>query len=182
MAALRSRCGLIFLPCGFFFYLLFFFPRLISAVANWMSDILAHMVWPFSANLGRRSKTCCMRLVENTGRKKWRKCNSPSAHHRTTLSGYIFAIKAHIDNRKKNLLNSNTSPTFPYNMVNFGPLAAEIGSEVWGTLANFNGFRVLAALLHGTLVVGVSQTLRRWTEGATYIRQGGHHVGHWPTS
>jgi len=39
----------------------------------------------------------------------------------------------------------------------------------------------LAALLHGTLVVGVSQALRRWTEGATYIRQGGHHVGHWPT-
>jgi len=29
----------------------------------------------------------------------------------------------------------------------------------------------LAELLHGTLVVGVSQTLRRWTEGATYIRQ-----------
>jgi len=23
--------------------------------------------------------------------------------------------------------------------------------------------------------------MRRWTEGATYIRQGGHHVGHWPT-
>jgi len=31
------------------------------------------------------------------------------------------------------------------------------------------------------LVVGVSQTLRRWTEGATYIWQGDHHVGHWPT-
>ena len=31
------------------------------------------------------------------------------------------------------------------------------------------------------LVVGVSQTLRRWTEGATRIRQGDHHVGHWPT-
>ena len=30
-------------------------------------------------------------------------------------------------------------------------------------------------------VVGVSQTLRPWTEGATNIRQGGHHVGHWPT-
>ena len=28
---------------------------------------------------------------------------------------------------------------------------------------------------------GVSQTLRRWTEGATYIRQGDHHVWHWPT-
>ena len=35
-------------------------------------------------------------------------------------------------------------------MVNFGPLAAEIVSLVWGTPGNFNGFRVLAALLHGT--------------------------------
>ena len=43
-------------------------------------------------------------------------------------------------------------------MVNFGLLAAETVSLVWGTPANFNGFRVLAALLHGTLVVGVSQT------------------------
>ena len=46
-------------------------------------------------------------------------------------------------------------------MVKFGPLAAEIVSLVWGTPGNFNRFRVLAAvatLLHGTLVVGVSQT------------------------
>ena len=46
-------------------------------------------------------------------------------------------------------------------MVNFGSLAAEIGLPVWGTPANFNGFRVLAALLHGSQVVGVDQTLRR---------------------
>jgi len=46
-------------------------------------------------------------------------------------------------------------------MVNFGLLASEIVSIVWGIPANFNGFRVLAALLHGTPVVGVSQTLRR---------------------
>ena len=37
-------------------------------------------------------------------------------------------------------------------MVNFGPLAAEIVSLVWGTPGDFNKFRVLAALLHGTLV------------------------------
>jgi len=43
-------------------------------------------------------------------------------------------------------------------MVNFDPLAAEIGLPVWGTPANFNGFCVLAALLHGTLVAVVSQT------------------------
>ena len=57
--------------------------------------------------------------------------NSPSAHHRTTLSGYIFAIKACIDNQK--VLNSNTSSTCPGNMVNFGTLAAEICWRVWGT-------------------------------------------------
>ena len=81
---------------------------------------------------------------------------SPSGHHRTSLSGYIFATKAHIDNRNDPV--------------------------VWGTPANSNRFRDLAALLHGTVVVGVSQTLRRWTEGATYIRQGGHHVGISPNS
>jgi len=35
-------------------------------------------------------------------------------------------------------------------MANFSPLAAEIGSGVWGTLANFNGFHVLPALLQAT--------------------------------
>ena len=39
---------IIFLPCGFFFFFILssFFPRLISAVADWMSVILPHMVWP----------------------------------------------------------------------------------------------------------------------------------------
>jgi len=84
---------------------------------------------------------------------------------------------------EKTLLNSNTFYTCPHDMANFGPLAVEIYWRVWGTPANFNEFRssILAALLHGTLVVGVSQTLRRWTEGAAYILQGGHHAGHWPT-
>jgi len=83
--------------------------------------------------------------------------------------------------QSEKLLNSNTFSTCPDNTVNFNLLTAEICWRVWGTPANFNGFRILAALLHGTLVVGVSQTLWRWTEGATYIWQGGHHVGHWPT-
>jgi len=34
-------------------------------------------------------------------------------------------------------------------MVIFNPLVAEIVLLVWGTPANFNGFLVLAALLHG---------------------------------
>jgi len=36
------------------------------------------------------------------------------------------------------------SSTCTHNMVNFGPLTAEIDLVVWGTPANFNGFRVLA--------------------------------------
>jgi len=64
--------------------------------------------------------------------------------------------------------------------VNFDPLAAEIDAVVWGTPANFHGFRVLAALLHGTPVLGVSQTAAL-NRGRIYIRQGSHNVGHWPT-
>ena len=49
------------------FLLSFFlsFPRLISAVGDWMSAILpsTHGV-ALVANLGRRSKTYCMRLAE----------------------------------------------------------------------------------------------------------------------
>jgi len=40
-----------------------------------------------------------LKAQDAKGRQK-----SPSGHHRTTLSDYIFATKARIDNRKKNLL------------------------------------------------------------------------------
>jgi len=56
-----------------------------------------------SANLECRSEMCCTRLAGNTGRKNCVK-KSPSAHHRTTLSGYNFATKARIDNRRKKLV------------------------------------------------------------------------------
>jgi len=61
----------------------------------------------------------------------------------------------------KKLLSSNMFSRRPHNMVNFGQLAAKSSPVVWGTSANFNGFHVSAALLHGSQVVGVSQTLRR---------------------
>ena len=96
----------------------------------------------------------CTRLTGIAGRKK-----SPSGHHRTTSSGYIFATKARIDNRKKNLLSSNISSTCHHIMVNFGPLAAEIISLVWGTTANFNGFRILISLLQPHRSPEANQTL-----------------------
>jgi len=81
-------------------------------------------------------------------------------HYRTTLSGYIFATKARIDNRKK-IVKQQYLPHMSSQYGEFGPLAAEICWRVCGTPANVNGFRILAALLYGILVVGVSQTLRR---------------------
>jgi len=109
------------------------------------------------------------------------KAHFRGCHKCAQLCQAISSQLRHISTIGKNLLNNNVSATCPHNMVNFGLLTAEISWRVWGTPANFNGFGVLAALLHGILVVDVSQTLRLWTEGSTCIRQGGHHVGDWPT-
>jgi len=44
MADVRRRCGHYILQLWFLSS--FFFHRLISAVADWMSTILRHMMWP----------------------------------------------------------------------------------------------------------------------------------------
>jgi len=96
---------------------------------------------------------CGTWLAENTGHK--------NRHLRTIaqLCQAVFATKACIDNRKTNLLNSNIFSTCPHNMVNFGPLTAEIDWQVSGIPANFNGLYVLASLLHRRHSTEVSQTL-----------------------
>jgi len=73
--------------------------------------------------------------VLHAARWKYRMKNdakkSPSGHHRTSFS----ATNVHIDYRK-NVLSSNiSSSTCPHNILNFGPLAAEIGPLVWGNPA-----------------------------------------------
>jgi len=73
--------------------------------------------------------------------------------------GYISATKARIDSLKK-LVKQQYVLQMITQYGDFGPLAAKIGPVVWGIPANFNGFRVLAALLRGSQVVGVSQTLQ----------------------
>ena len=146
-------------------FFLSFFPRLISAVADLMSAILR--TWcGLSANLRCRSETCCTWLAENTGCKK-----SPKNRHLGTVTQLHRAISSqlrHVSTIEKKLVKQqyllHMSPQYvgticPHN--NFGPLTAEIGPLVWGTPANFNGFRILAALLQGTPVLGVSQTLQR---------------------
>jgi len=102
---------------------------------------------------------CGMRLAENTGRKE-----SPKIRHLGTVAQIFPAVSSqprYVSTIGKKLLNSNISSTCPHNMANFGPLAAEIGSGVWGTPADcyLNGFRVLASLLHRRRSPEANQTL-----------------------
>ena len=86
--------AIIFSSCGFsysfFFFLLLFF--LTYSQPSHIGCLPYFHTWcGLSANLRCRSETCCTQLTENTGRKKSPK-KSPSGHHSTTLSGYIFYI------------------------------------------------------------------------------------------
>ena len=115
------------------------FPRLSSAVADWMSATYFHTWCGLSANVRCSSETCCTGLAEIQDAKKSPKITIWATSH--NLSGYIFATAARIDNRK-NLSNSSMFSRCRHNIVNFGPLAAEVSSGVWGTPTNFNGFRL----------------------------------------
>ena len=80
-------------------FVLLFFSRLISAAPDWMSAIHPHMVWPqceFKMQVWNLLHAARWKHRMQKSRQK-----SPSGHHRTTLSGYIFATKARINNRKK---------------------------------------------------------------------------------
>jgi len=102
---------------------------------------------------------CCMRLARNTRCK-----NDAKNRHLGTVAQLCQAASLqlmHISIIGKRLVKQQYLLQLSHNMVDFGPLAAEIGPVVWGTPANFSEFHVLAVLLHGTPAVGVSQTLWR---------------------
>jgi len=87
---------------------------------------------------------CCTRLAETQDAKILQN------RQLRTIAQRCWAISSQlrqISTIRKKLLKINISSTCPDNMAHFGPLTAEIGSEVWGTPANFNGFRVLPSLL-----------------------------------
>jgi len=65
----------------------------------------------------------------------------------------------HVSTIGRKLLNSNISSTCLHNIANFGLLEAKIVLGVWGTLANFNGFRVFASLLWRRRSLEANQTL-----------------------
>jgi len=165
--------------------------------------------------------------------------------HLHTITQIYQAVSSqlmHVSTIGKKLVKQQYLLQMSPQLANFRSLMAEIGWRVWGTPANFNGFRMLASLLqrrhspeanqtldNGTLYIhfpglfptdgilpGANFTLRpsrafscigsitarhstsgrqpnfaawykEWnygtfTESATYIWLGGHHVGHQPHS
>jgi len=99
-------------------YLLLLFPRLSQRSQTGCSPYFCTWCGP-SAKLECRPEMCCMRLTRNAGPKNCQKFTIWAPSH--NFVGYIFATKARIDNRKKNLLNSNVSPTGPHNMAELRP-------------------------------------------------------------
>jgi len=99
-----------------------------------------------------------MRLAENTGGKK-----SPKIRQLGTIAQLRRAISSQLRHASTIGKKRLKQQYIPHKSLQYGELwiTAEIGSLVWSTPANFNGFRVSATLLHGTLGVGVSEILRR---------------------
>ena len=82
------------------FLYLYLLTCLFSAVADWMCTILPRMVCPqCKCKMCTGLKHAARSSVKIHDAKITK--NLPSGHHRTTLSGNIFATRAHIDNRKK---------------------------------------------------------------------------------
>ena len=120
-----AYADIIFSSCGFFYlsFFFFFFPRLISAVGDWMSTILPHMVW----------RQCTFRMhvwnMLRTARWKYRMQKVAKNRHLRTIIQVCRAISwqlRHISIIGKNLLNNNIFSTCPHNMVNVGPLTTEM--------------------------------------------------------
>jgi len=100
---------------------------------------------------------CCWRLAGNTGRKMMQK--SLSAHHRTTLSGYIFATKACIDNRKKRLVKQQYLPHMSLQYAELRPTSGWDRFVSLGDPSKFQRVSRLGSVTARHLVVGVSQTV-----------------------
>ena len=145
MATHSNGQAIIFCSCGFIF-LLFFVTYSQRSEIGCLQYF--HTWCGLNANLECMSEMCCMQRAEIQDTKNF-----------GTIAQLCQAVSSqlrHVSTIGKNLLNNDSSSTRPRNIVNFGLLTAETCWRVWGTPANFNGFRVLAALVHGTLVVGVS--------------------------
>ena len=133
-----------------FFLLSFFCPSLFFLAYSQRSQTgclpytSTYDVALVSANLECMPEMCCTRLTETQDAK------IAKIRHIRTIAQLFRAVSRNYGMYRQSenkLLNSNMSSTRRHNMVNVGPVTAEIVSGVLGTPANLNGFRVVASLL-----------------------------------
>ena len=167
---------LYFFPVVSFFYL-FSSPNL----SGWRLDVYrtSHTWRGLSANLECRSEMCCTRLAENTGRKNYAK----NKHNRTIaqLCRATSSQLRHVSTIGRKFVKQQY---LLHMSIQYGERRPISGSDRSGSLGHpckFQRVSRLGSVTARHLVVSVSQTLGRWTDGATYVRQGDHQVGHWPT-
>jgi len=158
-----------------------------------------------------RSETCCTRLAENSGRKKSPKSRhlgtiaqlclaiSLQLRHISTIGKRLFTQQylPHMFSQYGEIRPTNNWDRFGAPgliSTHFGgscPLTEFASCSIHFASNSILRSPKLAALLHGTpalasaKVCGVVQGMElrnfRRRRHATYIRQGGHHVGHRPT-
>jgi len=157
MAALCNRGHYISALWFLSFFFLFFLAQ--SQRSEIGCLLYLHTWYGLSAKLKCMPETCCTRLDGNAGRK-----NDAKNRHLGTIAQVCRVISSqlrHVSTIGKKLVRQQYLLHMSLQYGELRPtIAAEIISLVWNTPVNFNGFRVLAALLHGTPVLGVRQTLR----------------------
>jgi len=93
-----ADADIIFLPCGFFFFFFFSSPNLSHHRLDVCHTCTHGVALVRILDVGLKHAARSSLKIQDA--KKMAK-NLPSGRHRTTLSGYIFATKAPIDNWKK---------------------------------------------------------------------------------
>jgi len=149
MASLRCRCGhyiiaLRFLLLSSIFFLAYSQPSQIGCLPYF------HTWCGLSANSGCRSEVCSTRLAEKYRTQKIAK-NSPSGNHRINLSGYIFASKVCIDNRK------NVKQQYPLHMFSqYGELRPITGWDRFTSLGHSRKFQRVSRLAFVTAATSLT--------------------------
>jgi len=96
---------------------------------------------------------CCMRLTENAG------CTSNAKIcHLCTITQRCWAISLQL--RHVLTIWKRVKQQYLFRMSShYSELRSTNGLRVWGTPGNFNGFHILASLLHRCCATDVNQTL-----------------------
>ena len=122
---------------------------------------------------------CCTRLAGNAGRKK-----SPKRCHLGTIAQLRWAISSqlrHISSIRKRLVKQQCPPR---TSSQYDKLRRTSGGDLLASFGHPSKFQRVSHL--GSITAWHSSSGRQpnfaaLNRGPTYIQQGGHHVGHWPT-